>query len=97
MKEDLIAFKNSKIGITIFVLSIFVALFSWFVHNTDVYHFALVGAIYEILWLPMITLLVFIPLFSLISLVKEKFHVKSLHYYSILIIITTILFMFFSN
>ncbi len=88
-------FKNSKNSKIVLILSIFTSGFWYLGQNIDVYRFVLVGAIFEILWLPMLAMLFFLPIISLILLVKEKFNIKSLYLYSILIIIATILFMVF--
>jgi len=55
----------------------------------DVYRFAAVGAIFEIIWLPMMLLLVLLPIISFFHLAKEKFNPKSLYLYSFVIIIAT--------
>jgi hypothetical protein len=75
--------KMSKI---IFLLSILVAVF-WLIGQwTNVYHFAFVGAIYEILWLPMLTLLFLLPLLSIFFLFREKFNARSPYIYSLLVL-----------
>lgn len=97
MKENLTPFKNSRTGKIVFILSIIVSGYWWLVQVTNVYSFALVGAIFEILWLPVLAMLFVLPIISLILLVKEKVNVRSLYIYSILIGVTTILFMVFSE
>ena len=96
MKENLTVFKNSKTGRIVLILSILVSGFWWLGNVTDVYRFAFVGAIVELLWLPMLGLLVILPIMSLIFLVKEKSNVL-LYLFSILIVVATILFMVFSK
>jgi hypothetical protein len=97
MKEHLTPFKNSRTGKIVFILSIIASGFWWFGQVVNVYNIALVGAIFELLWLPMLAMLFTLPIISLIWLVKEKFNIKSLYIYSMLIIFTTILFMVFSK
>lgn len=91
MKENLTPFKNSRTSKIVFILSIIVSGFWWLGQVVNVYRFALVGAIFELLWLPAIAMLYALPVISLISLVKEKVNVRSLYIYSILIGISTIL------
>ena len=97
MKENLIPFKNSRTGKIFFILSITASGYWWLGQVINVYSFALVGAIFEILWLPVLAMLFVLPIISLILLVKEKFNVRSLYIYSILICVTTILFMILMN
>jgi hypothetical protein len=86
--------KTSKI---VFTLSLLTSVF-WFLGQlVNVYYSAIVGAIFEILWLPMIALLFILPILSLIYWVKEKFNLKSLYLYSLLIILATVLYMILSN
>jgi hypothetical protein len=81
----------------VFILSILASVF-WYIGQTvNVYYFAVVGAIFEILWLPMIALLIVLPIFSFIYLVKEKFNLKSLYLYSFLILMFTFLYFFLIN
>jgi predicted membrane protein len=72
-------------------LIIFVAVFWNVVRITDIYRSAIVGALFEILWLPMIVMLLVLPVIAVYFLVKEKFSFRSLHLYSILILAFTLL------
>jgi hypothetical protein len=87
MKESVKAFKNSKTSKIIFSLSIFASVFWCLGQVINVYSFALLGAIFEILWLPMLASLLFLPIISVVLWVKEKFNIKSLYLYSIIIIL----------
>jgi len=97
MKENLTPFKNSRIGKIVFILSIIVPGYWWMGHVINVYSFAFVGAIFEILWLPVLLMLFVLPIISLILLIKEKVNFRSLYLYSLLIGFATILFMIFSG
>lgn len=81
----------------VFILSVLTSVFWCLGQLVNVYYFAVVGAIFEIAWLPMIALLIILPILSLISLIKEKFNLKSLYLYSFLIVIATVLFMILRN
>lgn len=95
MMQDLAVFINSKTNKIIFLLSIIIAVI-WVLGKTiNIYHFAVVGAIYEMLWLLMI---VSIPVLTILATrywIKDKFNFRSLNLYSLLLIITTILFTIF--
>jgi hypothetical protein len=85
--------KNSSLSKIFFVLSIIVFIFWSIGQIIDVYRFAVVGAIYEILWLLMLLMLFVLPIISLIFLIKEEFTFRSLYLYTIIIAVTNILLM----
>lgn len=88
---------NIKIARIILILSLAIAIY-WIIGTTvNVYHFAITGAIYEILWLPAMVMIFALPITALIFWIKEKFSLKSLHIYSILITVATLLFAIFFN
>jgi len=95
MKENLTRFRNSRISKIVLILSIIVAGFWWLGNSINVYRFALVGAIFEILWLPALAMLFLLPIASLILLIKEKVNIRSLYIYSFLIGMATIFFIIF--
>jgi len=59
--------------------------------------FALLGAIFEILWLPALAMLFVIPIISIVLLLKEKTNISSLYFYSFIIVVTTLLVMILSE
>ena len=76
-------------------LSILVSLFWLASRFINLYQFALVGAIFEILWLPMILMVFCLPVISFYYLLKEKLSVNSTYLYSILIMSFTFLIILF--
>jgi len=94
MTENLINFQNSVNNKRVFVVSIIVSLF-WLIGNTaDVYHYTFIGAIYELLSLPMLALIIFLPVISIVFFIKDKFNLRSMALYSVLLLIPVILLMF---
>ena len=73
---------KSKIPRTVFILSILTFIFWCLTSLLDVYNFTLIGVVFEILWFPMIVLLIFLPIISMIFLVKENLKLKSFYFYS---------------
>jgi len=63
----------------------------------NVYRFAILGAIFELLWLPVLGMLFLLPIISLVLLVKERVSLRSLYISSILIVLATIFFMNFGK
>jgi hypothetical protein len=93
MAHEVTTFKNSSLSKIFFVLSIIVFAY-WSVGQIiNVYRFAVVGAIYEILWLFMLLMLFVLPIMALIFLIKEKFSFRSLYLYTIIIAVINILLM----
>jgi hypothetical protein len=97
MKEKSLPFKNSKISKMVFISSIIVAAYWLLAKGVNVYSNAIVGAIFEILWLPFISLLFLLPIISLFLLLKDRVNVRSLYLFTMLIGIATIFFMIFSK
>ena len=97
MKENSIPFKNSSTSKIVFILSITASGFWWLAKGINVYNVAIVGAIFELLWLPVLGMLFLLPIISLVLLVKERVHLRSLYIYSILIGMATIFFMIFGK
>ncbi len=97
MKKDINNTFNSKKPRLVLILSVITAVFWYIGQSFNVYYFAVVGAVFEILWLPMIASLIILPILSLFYLIKEKFNLTSLYLYSFLILIATILYIYLIN
>ncbi len=95
MTDKTTTFKNSSLSKIFFILSLIVFAF-WSVGQIiDVYRYAAVGAIFEILWLFMLLMLFILPIIALVFLIKEKFSFKSLYLYTLIVTISNILLMIF--
>lgn len=91
MPEYSTTFANTNTSKLIFIVSVVVCLF-WLVGQVmNVYHFTVVGAIFEILWFPMVVMTFLLPIMAVIFLIKEKFSLRSLYLYSFLIVAATVL------
>ena len=86
MPANKTTFKNSNTGKIVLLLSVLAATFWCISGVVNVYQPAIVGVIFEILWLPMLALLFLLPVVSIIFLVRERFSFKSFYLYSLLII-----------
>jgi hypothetical protein len=95
MSDNSIPFKNSSLSKVFFAVSIFCFVFWMLGQTIDVYHYAIVGAIFEILWLFMLLMLFVLPIVCFVFLVKEKYNLRSLYLYSIILSIGTLLLMIF--
>ena len=83
-------FQDPRTRKIVFLLSIIVCLF-WITGSLiNVYRFAFVGAVYEILWIGIVALTLMIPIISLIIWIKEGFSLKSLYLVSFIIIVATV-------
>ena len=91
MTENQSTFHNSIHNKRVLVISFFAALF-WIIGNTiDVYQFAITGAFYELLSFPMLALIIFLPIISIVLVIKDKFNRRSMALYSLLLLTPTIL------
>ena len=86
--NDSISTKNKRTERLVFCLSIGTLAFWSIGQVMDVYKFALVGAIYELLWLPFLLLLFGIPVVSIFFWAKAKFRIRSLFLPTIIISLT---------
>ena len=91
MKQKTKHFRHTKQSKVILVLSMLVAAYWYFGKTLDVYNQKLMGAVFEILWLPMIILLFVLPIVSIGFFVKEKCNIRSFYLYSLLIGVGAIL------
>ena len=97
MKSEPMKSNYFKLSLISFVLSLIVSAFWITGQFTDYYTIDFTGAIFEILWFPMLSLLLFIPVFSVIFWVKAKFRFRSLFLYSAIIGVATIAYLFING
>ena len=88
---------NQAIGKVVLALSIFVLVFVGLSRLLNVYQVAFLGAIFEILWLPVILLLFILPILSIIYWIQEKFNPKSIYLYSIVLGIAAVILMVYGK
>ncbi len=82
---------NKRLDNWLLIAAVLVFVF-WFIgKKTNVYKYAIEGAIFEILWLPMVAALLIIPLISIAKLITQPIKISSLAIYTMLISIGTIL------
>ncbi len=89
----MIPIKNSRTSKIVLALSLIVFLFwlqGWVI---NIYHITIVGVIYEIMWLPVIALTFVLPVLILLLWFKEKFNLRSLYFYSLILLTATVLFL----
>lgn len=84
-------FRNSRDNNVLFVICSVVVIIVMLGRVINVYHFAVVGAIFELTNLPLFTLLFGLPIYCLCVFWKDRFNLKSLGLYSALMLMTTIL------
>ena len=79
----------------VFALSVLVCFFWYTGSHVNVYKIVLVGAIFELAWLPMLALFLILPIISILLLIKNKVSFSSLPLYSLLILLMTFLILTF--
>lgn len=82
--------RNTNLLKFLFVLNLLTVTFWFVVQNIDIYHYAIVGAIFEILWLSMIIIIFLLPLLSLYFWFKDKFKINSKFLYLLLFSLSSI-------
>ena len=93
MKSEVKAFNKFYTGIVSILSSLIVSGF-WILGNTiNVYEYAIVGAIFEMLWIFMILLLFAIPVLALIAAINNKFRNSFLYMASFLLNLGTFFWM----
>lgn len=85
-------FTNKNSARAVFILSVFSFTY-WllvlFVIADD-YKSAAMGALYEILWLPMLVCIVALPVISIFLMIKTKFSPGSFQFFSLVFCIATL-------
>ena len=98
MSDRPASFKNSGINQVLFILSIITILYWLTAKSLNVYNNAFIGAVFELLWLPMIASAFIGPVFSIILFVKDKYNPGSLILYAaVLQIVTLYILIFFKS
>ena len=77
--------QNTGWGVIIVGMNVFTGLFWYAGQHLNVYDNAFLGAVYEVLWLPLIGLLLGLPVISFILWVRQKFSTWSLFLYALII------------
>ncbi len=88
--------KQKKFILLIFLLSIFILLFTVIKTYTNVYANAFIGALFEMAWLPWFLGLFILPLITLWHIYKTKTPLFSLINFSLVLQITGILILIFN-
>ena len=88
-------FRKNQNNKTVFILSIFVLLYTNLSTFLNVYKFKVTGAVFEILWLPVCILIFACPIIALVNWIKEKFSIKSLNFYFLVLSLATALTILF--
>lgn len=89
-------FKRSR-EVFITISSFLVLLFWFFGITYNVYEYKVIGAFFEVLWLPMLGLLFVLPIISIVYLKKGKWNLKSLYSICFILNLLSILFIIFRN
>ncbi len=88
-------FRNSRDNKILFVVSIVLVIIVLLSRSINVYYFAVTGAIFELINLPLFALLFGLPFYCLYVFWKDRFNLKSLALYSALILTTIIFILIF--
>ncbi len=84
--------KKQLQGTLIFLISILQCIYWLFGNYIPLYKYAIVGAIFEILWLPMVVLIIGLPILTSIFWVKQRCKIKSFYLYALILSSLTLAF-----
>ena len=87
---------NETLSHWLFFAAIFTFIFWLVSKKINIYKYAFVGAIFELLWLAMLASVFIIPLISIAVIITQPISIKSLAIYSLLISIGTLLVLQFA-
>jgi hypothetical protein len=91
MKGILSVINKSGLGKGIFLLTLGASIFWIFTKFVPIYENKIIGAVFEMLWLPVVIILFILPILSFLLWAGEKFRVKSVHLFSIILAALAIL------
>lgn len=86
--------QNQKLANIVLITSLFFSIYWIGVHLINVYSWAFVGAIYEILWLPALVIIYVLPVLLLLLAFMNKFRINTKYYISLGILVLTIILLF---
>ena len=90
-RTTILALQNASKATFIASVFVFIFYFTGFVLLSNVYEYAFVGALFEMLSIPMLLLLVTIPVFCLVQILKSKGTARLYAVASLLLIVMAIL------
>ena len=96
--KTIIDFLNRKRISRIFLLCSFIVCLFWIIaYTVNIYAFAITGAVYEILWLPMLLFIFLVPVVAVFMWVMQKFSFRSHYLYALLLVVSMILWFEFRS
>src|SRR5687768_4104803 len=97
MTSKISLYQSKKTNVVLFLLSL-VTFGYWMTSNSiNVYQFPITGAMFELLWLPMLAFLLLIPIGAIMTLIKQKALLDSLSFYAGLLIALTVILLLSHN
>ena len=90
MKRILEELNKSRLGKIIFLATLGASLYWIIFRFVPIYKIAIVGVVYEMLWLPALFILFVLPLISFLLWAGEKFRVTSIHLWSLLLALLSV-------
>ena len=86
--------QNQQLATIVLITSLIFSFYWIGVFFVDVYKWAFVGAVYEILWLPGLAVIYFLPVLILLLAVLNKFRINSRYYVGFSMLALTIILIF---
>ena len=87
--------QNTKQSKMVFGVSAFVLILIIVFRSIDIYKYAVVGAIFELLWLFIVATIFILPIVAIWGLFKKGFSFKSFNLFTILISVVSLVIFFY--
>ena len=87
--------RENKLGKIIFGMSALTLLLIIVFRSIDIYKYAVVGAIFEMLWLFIIATIFILPIVAIWELFRKGFSFKSFYLFTILISVVSLVIFFY--
>lgn len=97
MSDRSASFKNSGNNQALFILGIITVLYWIIAKSINVYNYAFIGAVFELLWLPMMASAFIGPILSLVFFAKDKYNPGSLALYAAVLQAVAVFILIFLN
>jgi hypothetical protein len=97
MRERITSFNNPVTNKALLIVSIITSVYWWSAKSLNVYKYAFLGAIFELLWLLMIAAVFIGPVISILLFVRDKYNARSLVLYAFLFQVVALYMLIFFN
>lgn len=89
------SFNRPGINKLMFISGLFALLFCFLTKSWNVYNYSITGAVFELLWLPVMIIVFIGPIFSISLFFKDNYNPRSLALYAAILQLTAMMILIF--